>query len=176
MQKRPTMATRAVSTERDVGGEAGARRHRLQCWDQCVWEGRAVAAGPGAAERDVGGEAGARRHQLQCWDQCLREGRAVAAGAGAAERDRALALLSEMWEASLQPNVISYNMREARLEPNVMSHIAGISACEKGEQWQRALALLSEMWEARLEPNVITSALGSARARRASSGSRRWRC
>ena len=43
---------------------------------------------------------------------------------------------------------------------------AGISACEKGEQWQPALALLSEMWEAKLEPNVIcTTILVSVRAR-----------
>ena len=38
----------------------------------------------------------------------------------------------------------------------LVSYSAGISACEKGEQWQRALALLSEMREAKLEPNVIT--------------------
>ncbi|CAK0875286.1 unnamed protein product [Prorocentrum cordatum] len=91
---------------------------------------------------------------------------------------RALALLSEMLEAKLEPDIISYN--------------AGISACEKGEQWQRALALLSEMWEAKLDPDVISTtlqgpvrarraqasatALGSARARRASSGSWRLRC
>ncbi|CAK0885507.1 unnamed protein product, partial [Prorocentrum cordatum] len=56
---------------------------------------------------------------------------------------RALALLSEMWEAKLDPNVVSYS--------------AGISACEKGEQWQRALALLSEMWEVKLEPDSATS-------------------
>ncbi|CAK0904407.1 unnamed protein product [Prorocentrum cordatum] len=47
-----------------------------------------------------------------------------------------------MWEAKLEPDVISYN--------------AGISACEKGKQWQPALALLSEMWEAKLEPDVIS--------------------
>ncbi|CAK0808009.1 unnamed protein product [Prorocentrum cordatum] len=47
-------------------------------------------------------------------------------------------------------------MREAKLEPDVISQSAGISACEKGGQWQRALALLSEMWEAKLEPNVIS--------------------
>ncbi|CAK0795675.1 unnamed protein product [Prorocentrum cordatum] len=69
---------------------------------------------------------------------------------------RALALLSEMWEANLKPNVISYS--------------AGISACEKGGQWQPALALLSEMWEANLEPDFVTT-LGPVRARRASSGS-----
>ena len=57
------------------------------------------------------------------------------AGISACEKgerwQRALALLSEMREASLDPDVISYN--------------AGISACEKGERWQRALALLCEM-------------------------------
>ncbi|CAK0794602.1 unnamed protein product [Prorocentrum cordatum] len=76
----------------------------------------------------------------------------------------ALSVLSDMWKAKLEPNVISYS--------------AGISACEKGGQWQRALALLSEMWEAKLEPDTTIPAttLGSARARRASSGSRRLRC
>ncbi|CAK0910129.1 unnamed protein product, partial [Prorocentrum cordatum] len=74
----------------------------------------------------------------------------------------ALSVLSEMWAATLEPNsLVSYNV--------------GISVCEKGEQWQRALALLKEMWKANLEPDSAT-ALGSARARRASSGSWRWRC
>ncbi|CAK0818311.1 unnamed protein product, partial [Prorocentrum cordatum] len=81
-------------------------------------------------------EAGAQRHQLQRWDQRVREGRAVAAGTCAAERDAG-------GEAGAR---LSYN--------------AGISACEKGEQWQRALALLSEMWEAKLEPNVISYSAG----------------
>ncbi|CAK0838683.1 unnamed protein product [Prorocentrum cordatum] len=58
---------------------------------------------------------------------------------------RALALLSEMWEAALEPNVVSFS--------------AGISACEKGEQWQRALALLSEMWEAKLERGAFYTTL-----------------
>ena len=43
-----------------------------------------------------------------------------------------------------------------------VSYSAGVSACEKGEQWQRALALLGEMWEAKLEPNVIYMAHRSA--------------
>ncbi|CAK0800611.1 unnamed protein product [Prorocentrum cordatum] len=103
-----------------------------------------------------------------------------------------------MREAKLEPNVISYSagisacekgdqwqralallseMRDAKLEPNaIFSYNAGMSACEKGEQWQRALALLGGMREVKLEPNVSATMLGSARARRASSGSGRWRC
>ncbi|CAK0899307.1 unnamed protein product, partial [Prorocentrum cordatum] len=38
----------------------------------------------------------------------------------------------------------------------LVSYNAGISACEKGEQWQRALELLSEMLKAKLEPSVIS--------------------
>ncbi|CAK0790325.1 unnamed protein product, partial [Prorocentrum cordatum] len=63
----------------------------------------------------------------------------------------ALALLSEM--------------REAKLEPNVISYSAGTSACEKGGQWQRALALLSEMPEAKLEPDIILAACAGAAER-----------
>ncbi|CAK0820506.1 unnamed protein product [Prorocentrum cordatum] len=109
---------------------------RLQRWDQRVREGGAVAAGPGAARQDVGCEAGAHRHQLQRWDQRLRERRAVAAGPGAARR-RA-----------------GGGAGARRLSCN-----AGISACEKGGQWQRALALLGETSEARLEPSVILQRL-----------------
>ncbi|CAK0877493.1 unnamed protein product [Prorocentrum cordatum] len=111
--------------------------HRL---DQLVGDGRAMADGCGAVERGVGGEAaGARSH--------LFHGSALvsySAGISACEKGEqwqpALALLSEMWEAKLEPDVISYS--------------AGISACGKSEQWHRALALLSEMREAQLEPNV----------------------
>ncbi|CAK0824766.1 unnamed protein product, partial [Prorocentrum cordatum] len=92
-----------------------------------------VAAGARAAERDAGGEAEAQRHFLQRWDQFVREGRAVAAGACAAQRD-------------------AEGEAEAR---TLVSYSAGISACEKGEQWWRALALLSEMRKADAEPDVI---------------------
>ena len=37
----------------------------------------------------------------------------------------------------------------------LVSYSAGISACEKGEQWQRALALLGEMWESNMVPDEI---------------------
>ncbi|CAK0853367.1 unnamed protein product [Prorocentrum cordatum] len=46
-------------------------------------------------------------------------------------------------------------MREVKLELDAISYNAGISACEKGEQWQRVLALLSEMWEAKVRPDSI---------------------
>eukprot|EP00959_Pyramimonas_sp_CCMP1952_P025647 538613-Pyramimonas_sp.AAC.1 len=37
----------------------------------------------------------------------------------------------------------------------LVSYSAGISACEKCEQWHWALVLLSDMWEAQLEPSVF---------------------
>ncbi|CAK0789737.1 unnamed protein product [Prorocentrum cordatum] len=107
----------------------------------------------------------------------------------------ALSVLSEMWEAKLEPDV-SYNagigacgkggqwqralallgeVRQAQLEPDAIIYNAGISACERGEQWQPALALLSEMQEAKVEPDSAT-AVGSARVRRTSSGSGLLRC
>ncbi|CAK0905544.1 unnamed protein product, partial [Prorocentrum cordatum] len=125
----------------------------LQRWDQRVREGWAVAAGVGAAEGDVGGEGFGRRISYSAGISACEKG---------AQWQRALALLSEMGKARLEPHVISYS--------------AGISACEKSKQWQWALALLSEMWEAKLAPDVSATALGSARARRASSGSGLWRC
>ncbi|CAK0901138.1 unnamed protein product [Prorocentrum cordatum] len=165
----------------------------LQRGNQRVRDGQAVAASFDVAQRDAGGEAGARRPLVS-----------YSAGISACEKgeqwQEALALLSGMREAKLEPNVISptscnagvsacekgdqwqralallCEMREARLEPDVIfSYSAGISACEKGDQWQRALALLSKMRGAKLEPNSVTT-LGSARARRAISGSGLWRC
>ncbi|CAK0852700.1 unnamed protein product [Prorocentrum cordatum] len=85
--------------------------------------------------------------QLQRWDQRVREGRAVAASCGAAQRDAG---------GKGGARRLSYN--------------AGISACEKGEQWQPVLALLSEMRLVKLEPNTIATTLPSARARRSCSG------
>ncbi|CAK0854342.1 unnamed protein product, partial [Prorocentrum cordatum] len=37
---------------------------------------------------------------------------------------------------------------------------AGISACEKSEQWQRALALLDDMWKAKVQPNAFSYSAG----------------
>ena len=54
-------------------------------------------------------------------------------------------------------------MRESVLEPDVISYSAGISACEKGGQWQQGLALFREMQDVVLEPSVIyTRRRGSA--------------
>ncbi|CAK0909579.1 unnamed protein product [Prorocentrum cordatum] len=61
---------------------------------------------------------------------------------GGRGRDRALALLSGMWEAKLEP--ISYSEE---------MDVAG--ACGEGERWQRALSLLSEIGGATLEPDVM---------------------
>ena len=43
---------------------------------------------------------------------------------------------------------IPMGQRKARISPNVVSCSAGISACERGSQWQLALDLLSQMPEA----------------------------
>ncbi|CAK0822444.1 unnamed protein product, partial [Prorocentrum cordatum] len=102
----------------------------LQRWGQRVREGRAVAAGSGAAQRDVGGDVGAQRLV------------SYSAGISACERgkqwQRALALLSKM--------------QESRLEPNVISYSAGIRACEVSELWTKALDLLESMLGARVDP------------------------
>ncbi|CAK0901140.1 unnamed protein product [Prorocentrum cordatum] len=73
---------------------------------------------------------------LQRWDQRVQAGQAVATGVGAVQRHAG-------GEAGAR---LSYN--------------AGISVCEKCEQWQRGLALFSEMWEANLEPDVISYSAG----------------
>ncbi|CAK0796003.1 unnamed protein product [Prorocentrum cordatum] len=110
------------------------------------------------------------------------------AGVSACEKGeqwlRALVLLREMREATLEPDeTSSLQVPGARLRsgpgrprpargapgaaprrplggPREVSCSAGISACEKGEQWQWSLALLSEMWAAKLEPNVISYSAG----------------
>ena len=65
---------------------------------------------------------------------------------------------------------LSIRGRSPRVRPSLyymaVSYNAGISACEKGEQWQRALALLSEMWEAQLEPYVISYSAGTSACER----------
>ncbi|CAK0878229.1 unnamed protein product [Prorocentrum cordatum] len=48
-------------------------------------------------------------------------------------------------------------MREAKLEHDaIFSYSAGISACQKGKQWEGVLALFSEMCEANVSPDVIS--------------------
>ncbi|CAK0863377.1 unnamed protein product [Prorocentrum cordatum] len=51
-------------------------------------------------------------------------------------------------------------MREQMLEPDVISYNAGISACEKGGQWEQALRMLSEIRCVKLEPNLISYSAG----------------
>ncbi|CAK0794992.1 unnamed protein product [Prorocentrum cordatum] len=150
-------------------------------WQQALAllsEMREARLEPDVTQTTTPGSARARRTSSgsELWRCCAKCGRrswsptfSYNAGISACEKgdqwQRALALLGEM--------------REAKLEPDGISYSAGISACEKGEQWQRALALLSEMWEMKMKPDIIISSittLGSARARRARSGSGRWRC
>ncbi|CAK0880072.1 unnamed protein product [Prorocentrum cordatum] len=156
---------------------------QLQRRNQRVRERLAVAAGLVAAQGDVEGEDGAQHHPYN-------------AGISACEKceqwEHAIALLREMLEVKADPDVVSYSagisaceksehwklalallseMGGARVEANVISYSAGISACEKGAQWQRALGLLRNMWEVKLEANSATT-LGSARARKESSGNR----
>merc|ERR1719386_239466 len=57
-------------------------------------------------------------------------------------RQQALSLLSEMQDAGVTRNVISFS--------------ASISACEKGGQWQQALSVLSEMQDAGVTRDVIS--------------------
>ncbi|CAK0868078.1 unnamed protein product [Prorocentrum cordatum] len=70
---------------------------QLQRRDQRVREGRAMAAGPRAAERDAGGEAGALYTTISY-------SAGISACGKGEQWQRALALLSEMREAKLQPN------------------------------------------------------------------------
>ena len=44
----------------------------------------------------------------------------------------------------------------------LVSYSAGISACEKGGQWQWALALFGEMWEANMQPDIICTPVPGA--------------
>ncbi|CAK0841632.1 unnamed protein product [Prorocentrum cordatum] len=181
MQKKRSMATGFVGAQRTVGGKDGAQFSYnvgisacekckqwqravallsemreaklepdviyLQRGDQRVREGLAVAAGFGAVQGHAGGNLGAQLSYNAVTSACEKGG----------QWQQALALLSGLLAVKLEPDVISYS--------------AVISTCEKGEQWQRALSLFSEMSETKLEPDVSVTALGSARARRASSGS-----
>ena len=92
-----------------------------------------VAASARAPRPDAGARFRAGRDQLQRGDLGMREG---------GKWERALALLDEMPQRSLEPNVISFN--------------AAISACEKGSQWERALSLLEDMQSRGLNPDVIS--------------------
>ena len=68
------------------GVRSGVYLSQLQCWDERLREGRAVAARAVIAVRAVGGGAGAEHHRLQRCSQRVREGRAVGTGAVAAQR------------------------------------------------------------------------------------------
>eukprot|EP00975_Prorocentrum_lima_P018233 3842799-Prorocentrum_lima.AAC.1 len=47
-------------------------------------------------------------------------------------------------------------MDHAKMEANVISYSAGISACEKGGEWEKALLLLAKMEGAKVEADVVS--------------------
>ena len=102
---------------------------------------------------------------------------AISAWGRVRDWERALALMSEMRERGVEPNMITYSaaisacekssqwehalellseMQEHELKPDVIAYSAAISACEKGSQWERALELIDKMRQKGVEPNVIT--------------------
>ena len=93
------------------------------------------------------------------------------------EWQQALGLFSAMFEAQINPDVVSYSavisacqkrgewqqaislfraMPQARITPDVISYNAVISTCEKGGAWQQALALFLAMPKAQINPDVIS--------------------
>ena len=62
-------------------------------------------------------------------------------------------------------------MWEAKLEPNVISCNAGMSACDKCGQWRQALSVLSDLWESNLELDEISYNLGMTAYERSSDDS-----
>ncbi|CAK0849344.1 unnamed protein product [Prorocentrum cordatum] len=94
---------------------------KLRRQHQRLRERPAVAVGPAAARRDAAGEAGARRFIYNA---------GVSACMKCKRWQRTLELLSEMWEAKFEPNVINCK--------------AGIDACDRSGHAMQVLPLLSE--------------------------------
>ena len=117
--------------------------HFLQCRPQCLWEGPAMAAGPGCFGGDAADCCSAQCHLLQRLHQHLWEGPAMAAGLGC---------LTVMQQTAVLPDVISCS--------------AAISACGKCQQWQQALGVLAVTQQTAVLPNVTScSAAISARGK-----------
>ncbi|CAK0846756.1 unnamed protein product [Prorocentrum cordatum] len=163
-RERQAMATGTVTSPRSTCHKGGGQHRQLQRWDQRMPESQAMAAGAVVAQRDVGGEVGARHH--------LSYNASISACGTGRQWQRALRLLSEMWEAKLVANLQRWDQRvregrpvaacpraaarDAGGDAGARGHTiynAGISACEKGRQWQQALSLLSRMWGAKVEPD-----------------------
>ena len=67
---------------------------------------------------------------------------AISAHEKAGRWSQALSLLSEMTDACVTPDVVTFN--------------AAVSACHKGGQWERAVSLLDQMRDAGVSPDAIT--------------------
>ncbi|CAK0880210.1 unnamed protein product [Prorocentrum cordatum] len=144
------------AAQRDVGGDAGARCHRYSAgisacekaekwqralvllskmWevrlepnvislrrrDQRLREGQAVAAGSGAAHRCAGGEARAQ----------LSYNAGISACENGEQWQRALALVSEMQDAKLEPNITSPTMCWDQRLRKGQSVAAGFGAAQR---------------------------------------------
>merc|ERR1712083_946997 len=130
----------------------------------------------------------------------------MGAGISACEQgwqwQHALSSLRDIWQAKLEPDVISFGtginacekggqwrhagslLRElrdvAKLEPNVISYRAGITARKKDGWWQQTVSMLSDMWDSSLEldcdmVNVATSTSERGGALAAPGFFQKWR-
>ncbi|CAK0841631.1 unnamed protein product [Prorocentrum cordatum] len=134
------MAVGSFAAPRDVGGEAEAQHHPSSA--TMLGSARAIRASSGS---------GLWRCLASCGGRSWSPTSSIySAGVSACDQgeqwQRALALISEMRLANIEPDEITLN--------------AGTTACARGEQWQQALSLLSEMWEAKLEPTVFSCCVG----------------
>ena len=150
----------------------------VDAWQSPIYHKRQRAGAAPYASRNPRREA-LKPHNHYESTPCLATAKKYTVRLKACRHDyrRALALLDEMRESGVTPNVFHYSaaisacekggqwqralalldeMRAKGVAPNVITFSAAISACEKGGQWQRALALLDEMRAKGVAPNVIT--------------------
>ncbi|CAK0897833.1 unnamed protein product [Prorocentrum cordatum] len=186
MRKGRAVAVGFGATQRDVAGEAGAHFsynaatsacEKGKRWQQAlllISEMQQAKLEPDVIRYSAGISACEKGEQWQRALALLSEMRQAKlepnlitynAGISACEKgeqwQRALGLLSEVWEAKLEPSVILQRWDQRVREGQAVAAVFGAAQRDaRGEA------------EARLSPTTQ----GSARARRARSGSGLWRC